>query len=59
MTLQIDLDKYHSATRYLFTIARALVSWRSILQFTVALFIMEAEYLAVMGVQGGNFAFTF
>lgn len=32
-----DLDKCGSMTRYIFTIARSSVSWRSTLQFTIAL----------------------
>ena len=42
-----DLDKHRSTTGCLFTLARALVSWKSSLQSTVALFTTEVEYMAV------------
>ena len=42
-----DLDKRRSTTGYLFTFAKAPVSWKSTLQSTVALFTTEAEYMAV------------
>ncbi|KAI3467777.1 hypothetical protein Pfo_024440, partial [Paulownia fortunei] len=42
-----DLDKRRSTTGYLFTFAKAPVSWKSTLQSTVALSTTEAEYMAV------------
>ncbi|KAM2761386.1 hypothetical protein COP1_025857 [Malus domestica] len=42
-----DLDKRRSTTGFVFTIAGGPVSWRSILQSTVALLTTEAEYMAV------------
>ena len=42
-----DLEKHQFTTRYIFTLAQAHVSWRSILQFTVALFTTEVEYIAM------------
>ena len=39
-----DLDKRQSTTGYVFTLSQAPVSWRSILQSTVALSTTEAEY---------------
>ena len=42
-----DLDKRRSTTRYVFTLSQAPVSWRSILQSTVALSTTEAEYMAM------------
>ncbi|KAE8723957.1 Detected protein of unknown function [Hibiscus syriacus] len=42
-----DLDKRRSTTGYLFTIAKAPVSWKSTLQSTVALSTTEAKYMAV------------
>ena len=45
-----DLDKCQSAMGYVFTLSQVPVSWRSILQFTVALFTTEAEYMTMMEV---------
>ncbi|XP_070008735.1 secreted RxLR effector protein 161-like [Nicotiana sylvestris] len=42
-----DLDKLRSTTGYVFTFARAPVSWKSTLQSTVALCTIEAEYMAI------------
>jgi len=42
-----DLDKRWSTTGYVFTLSQAPVSWRSILQSTVALSTTEAEYMAM------------
>lgn len=42
-----DLDKQRSTTGYVFTMAKGPVSWRSILQSTIALSSTEAEYMAV------------
>ncbi|KAH9794569.1 Integrase catalytic domain-containing protein [Citrus sinensis] len=41
-----DLDKRRSTTGYVFTLGGGPVSWRSILQSTIALSTMEAEYMA-------------
>jgi len=42
-----DLDKRRSTTGYLFTLAKAPVSWKSTLQSTVAFSMTEAEYMAI------------
>ena len=42
-----DLDKRRSTTRYVFTLSQVRVSWRSILQSTVAFSTTEAEYMAM------------
>ncbi|KAG8479391.1 hypothetical protein CXB51_029115 [Gossypium anomalum] len=42
-----DLDKRRSTTGYLFTLAKAPVSWKSTLQSTVAMSTTETEYMAV------------
>ncbi|KAE8687328.1 Peroxidase 44 [Hibiscus syriacus] len=42
-----DLNKRRSTTGYVFTFAKAPVSWKSTLQSTVALSTTEAEYMAV------------
>ena len=41
-----DLDKRRSTTGYVFTLSGGPVSWRSILQSTIALFTTKAEYMA-------------
>ena len=41
------MDKRRSTTGYVFTFAKAPVSWKSTLQSTVALSTTEAEYMAV------------
>ena len=43
-----DLDKRRSTTGYMFTLDKALVSWRSTLQSTVAFSTTEAKYMAVI-----------
>jgi len=43
-----DIDKHQSITGYVFTLAQALVSWRSILQSIVTLSTTEAEYMVMM-----------
>ncbi|KAE8731345.1 Pyridoxal phosphate-dependent transferases superfamily protein [Hibiscus syriacus] len=42
-----DLDKRRSTTGYVFTFAKAPVSWKSTLQSTVTLSTTEAEYMTV------------
>ncbi|XP_070026242.1 secreted RxLR effector protein 161-like [Nicotiana sylvestris] len=42
-----DLDKQRSTTGYVFTFAKALVSWKSTLQSTIALSTTEAEYMTI------------
>nr|GEV05732.1 retrovirus-related Pol polyprotein from transposon TNT 1-94 [Tanacetum cinerariifolium] len=42
-----DLDKRRSTTGYVFTLAKALIIWKSTLQSTTALSTMEAEYMAM------------
>ena len=42
-----DLDKRRSTTGYVFTLAKAPVSWKSTLQSTVDLSATEAEYMAI------------
>ena len=46
-TLIPDLDKHRSTTGYLYTLSQASVSWRSILQSTIAFSIVEDEYMAM------------
>ena len=42
-----DLDKRRLTTGYVFTLAKAPVSWKSTLQSTVALSMTEVEYMAI------------
>ena len=42
-----DLDKRRSTTGYVFTFARRQISWKSTLQYTIALSTTEAEYMAI------------
>ncbi|KAI4332243.1 hypothetical protein L6164_017167 [Bauhinia variegata] len=42
-----DLDKRRSTTGYVFTLAKAPISWKSTLQSIVALSTTEAEYMAI------------
>ena len=42
-----DLDKRRSLTGYVFTIGGCAISWKAILQTTVALSTTEAEYMAI------------
>ena len=42
-----DLDKRRSTTGYMFTLAKAPVSWRLTLQSTIALSTIVAKYMAV------------
>lgn len=42
-----DVDKWRSTTGYVFTIANAPVSWKSILLSTIALSTTEAEYMTI------------
>ena len=41
-----DLDKRRSMTCYAFSFGGGLISWKSVLQSTVALSTIEAEYMA-------------
>ncbi|GMI90788.1 hypothetical protein HRI_002748100 [Hibiscus trionum] len=43
-----DLDMRRSTTRYLFTLAKAPVNWRSTLQSTMTFSTTEAKYMAVV-----------
>jgi hypothetical protein len=43
-----DLDRRGSMTGYVFTLAHGPISWRSMLQPTVALSTAEAEYMVVI-----------
>ena len=42
-----DLDKQRSTTSYVFTLGGGSISWRSILQSTIALSTTKAEYMVV------------
>nr|GFB21845.1 retrovirus-related Pol polyprotein from transposon TNT 1-94 [Tanacetum cinerariifolium] len=42
-----DLDKRRSTTGYVFTLAKALISWKSTLQSTTALSTTDSEYMAM------------
>jgi len=41
-----DLDKRRSQTRYVFMLSGSAISWKATLQSTIALSIIEAEYMA-------------
>ena len=41
-----DLDKRRSLTGYVFTFSDCAISWKAVLQSTVALSTTEAEYMA-------------
>ena len=43
-----NLDQERSTTGYVFTIAECIISWKVELQDTVALSMMEAEYMAAI-----------
>ena len=43
-----DLDRRRSTTGYLFTLASGPISWRAMLQSTIALSTTEAKYMAVI-----------
>ncbi|KAF2323370.1 hypothetical protein GH714_034911 [Hevea brasiliensis] len=45
-----DLDKRRSLTSYLFTLSGSSISWKAILQATVALSTTEAKYMALVEV---------
>ena len=47
LIMQETLTKHRSTMGYVFTLSQASVSWRSILQSTVALSTTEAEYMAM------------
>lgn len=42
-----DLDRRRSLTGYVFTLGGCAISWKAILQYTVALSTTEAEYMAI------------
>ncbi|KAF2292862.1 hypothetical protein GH714_029441 [Hevea brasiliensis] len=42
-----ELDKRRSLTGYLFTLSGSAISWKATLKATVALFTIEAEYMAL------------
>ena len=42
-----DLEKRQSTTEYVFTLSYALVSWHCTLQSTMALSMIEAEYMTL------------
>ena len=42
-----ELDKRRSTTGFVFTLAKAPVSWKSTLQSTMAFSTTEAEYMAI------------
>ena len=42
-----DMDKRKSTTGYVYTLASGSISWRLVLQSTIALSTIEAEYMAL------------
>lgn len=43
-----DLDKRRSTTGYVFTFSEGPISWKSVLQSTIALSTIKTEYMAIM-----------
>jgi len=43
-----DFDKRRSLTRYVFTIGGCAISWKAILQSTIALSTTKVEYMAII-----------
>ena len=52
-----NLDKRRSTTGYVLTFARGLISWKSTLQFTVALSTTEAEYMKLQRLLKRSFGY--
>jgi len=51
-----DLDKHQFTKRYVFTLSQAPMSWRWTSQSTVALSLIEIEYMALTEAKGSNLA---